>query len=213
MSTTTTTTKNTAILLVDTYKEFLDPSGKLYPRVAPSLQATDTIQNLHDVIATARSHHIPIFYCLHQQVTPTTYDKWLHASGPQKNGNREGMFLQGSPGVEIYPGMEPGDGDVVVSKHWSWSSFENTDLEYQLRQRDITRLVFAGMEASACIESTGRVAFERGFYITMLTDATAAFTQEAVDASQKFVWPMFANEVVTVKQWKETLGASSVIGS
>jgi nicotinamidase-related amidase len=53
------------------------------------------------------------------------------------------------------------NGDVL-------SSFENTDLEFQLRQRDINKLIFAGMETSACVESTARVAYERGFNITML---------------------------------------------
>lgn len=40
------------------------------------------------------------------------------------------------------------------------SSFANTDLEYQLRQRDITKLVFAGLTTNTCLESTARYARE-----------------------------------------------------
>jgi nicotinamidase-related amidase len=36
------------------------------------------------------------------------------------------------------------------------SGFENTDMNYQLRQRDVTNLVFAGFESHTCFESTAR---------------------------------------------------------
>lgn len=40
------------------------------------------------------------------------------------------------------------------------SSFANTDLDYHLRQRDITHVVVAGMVANTCLESTARYAVE-----------------------------------------------------
>ena len=46
------------------------------------------------------------------------------------------------------------------SKAEKSSYFANTDLDYQLRQRDITHLVFAGMAANTCLESTNQV-FQR----------------------------------------------------
>lgn len=42
----------------------------------------------------------------------------------------------------------------------SYSSFSNTDLDYQLRQREIKNLVFAGLTANTCLESTARHAYE-----------------------------------------------------
>jgi hypothetical protein len=40
------------------------------------------------------------------------------------------------------------------------SSFHNTDLDYQLRQRGIRNLVIAGMVTNTCVESTARYAYE-----------------------------------------------------
>jgi nicotinamidase-related amidase len=40
------------------------------------------------------------------------------------------------------------------------SSFEHTDLDYQLRQREISHLVIAGMAANTCMEATARHALE-----------------------------------------------------
>ena len=41
-----------------------------------------------------------------------------------------------------------------------FSGFANTDLDYQLRQREITHLIMAGMIANTCLESTARYARE-----------------------------------------------------
>lgn len=40
------------------------------------------------------------------------------------------------------------------------SSFANTDLDYQLTKRGIKKLVFAGLIANTCVESTARYAYE-----------------------------------------------------
>jgi nicotinamidase-related amidase len=48
-----------------------------------------------------------------------------------------------------------------------FSSFSNTDLDYQLRQRDITKLVTAGMTCNQCLELTSRTAIELGYNVTV----------------------------------------------
>jgi nicotinamidase-related amidase len=40
------------------------------------------------------------------------------------------------------------------------SSFQSTDLDYQLRQRDIQNLVMGGLTSNTCLESTARYAYE-----------------------------------------------------
>ena len=40
------------------------------------------------------------------------------------------------------------------------SSFHNTDLDFQLHQREITKVVIMGLTANACVESTARYAYE-----------------------------------------------------
>lgn len=200
---------NTAVLLIDPYNEFLHPDGKLYHKVATSLALNSTVEHIRELVATARSHHIPIYYCLHQPVHPHTFDGWLHLTDRQSDTRAGGSFQANTFGTEFYKDLEPdlAAGDVVVSKHWSWNSFENTDLEFQLRQRDIGRLVIAGMETSACVESTGRCAFERQFQVTMISDATAAFDERAKEGTVNYVWPLFAKEVITVGAWKKSLEA------
>lgn len=60
---------NTAIILTDPYNDFLDPEGKLTPRLSESIKAVGTIENLRKVVVAARAAKLPIFYSLHHQHT------------------------------------------------------------------------------------------------------------------------------------------------
>ncbi|TGO24074.1 hypothetical protein BPAE_0113g00310 [Botrytis paeoniae] len=201
-------TDKTAIVLIDPYNDFLHPKGKVNQLLAESLATTNTISHLQNLVTTARAQKIPIYYGLHQQVKAGFLAGWEHATSMQQSQRDSKTFEEGSWGVEIYEGLEPdveGNGDVVVSKHWCSSSFSNTDLDYQLKQRDITHLIFAGLTANTCLESTARYAYELGYHVTMLKDATAGFTTVAKDAATDLIWPLFANKVLTVEEWKKSL--------
>ncbi|KAJ6478763.1 Isochorismatase-like protein [Mycena vitilis] len=196
-------TKDTAIVLIDPYNDFLHPDGKLTPRLAGSLAKSNTIANIKTLLAYARAQGIPVYYGLHQQFHAGQYDDWKHMTAGHKGLRDNKIFEEGSWGAQFYEGLEPdfGNGDVVVSKHWNSSSFANTDLDFQLKQREIRNVVFAGLVANTCLESTARYAYELQYHVTMLTDATAGFTNEAKDAATSLIWPLFANEVTTVEGW------------
>ncbi|TAQ86470.1 hypothetical protein B7494_g5205 [Chlorociboria aeruginascens] len=207
---------STAIIITDPYNDFLHPSGKLYPLVATSLASTNTIPNLQALISYAHAHQIPIYYGLHQQVKPGFIAGWKHASPMQVSQLKNTAFEEGSWGVEIFEGLQPDveKGDVVVTREGKEgaqdyiysSSFQNTDLDYQLKQREVTHLVLAGLVANTCLEATARYAYEYGYHTTMLKDCTAGFTDEQKEAATELVWPLFANEVTTVGEWIETRG-------
>ncbi|KAK6600112.1 isochorismatase hydrolase [Botrytis cinerea] len=173
-------TNKTAIVLIDPYNDFLHPEGKVYPLMAESIADTNTITHLQNLVTTARAQKIPIYYGLHQQTKAGYLAGWKHATLTQQSQKENNVFAEGS-------------------------SFSNTDLDYQLKQRDITHLIFAGLTANTCMESTARYAYELGYHVTMLTDATAGFTTVAKDAATSLIWSLFANEVLTVEEWKKTL--------
>jgi nicotinamidase-related amidase len=116
-----TMTTDTAILLIDPYNDFLHKDGKANAALAESLKATDTISHIHHSIKAARSHKIPIFYCLHQQTTPHMFKGWQFMTESQKRVMGRMVFEEGSWGAKFFEGMEPDLdlGDTVVSKHWN----------------------------------------------------------------------------------------------
>lgn len=165
---------NLAVVLVDPLNDFLHPDGKLYSLVKRSLEANRTVEHMQVLVQHARNANIPIFYALHQQIGDESMAGWKHLNSSLLSIKKNRVFEEGSWGAKILDGMEPrpSNGDVVVSRHWNsrlvfgicyflsetekCSSFANTDLDYQLRQHDITHLVLAGMATNTCLESTAR---------------------------------------------------------
>lgn len=132
---------NTAIILTDPYNDFLDPEGKLTPRLSESIKAVGTIENLRKVVVAARAAKLPIFYSLHHQHTAHDCERlygrttasnnlmlrsdmgWTYKSATNIGVDTLKLVSEGSWGAEIYPGLEPDldAGDVVISKHWNSS--------------------------------------------------------------------------------------------
>jgi nicotinamidase-related amidase len=61
------------------------------------------------------------------------------------------------------------------------------DLDVSLRQRGITHLVVIGLLANTCVEVTGRYAAELGDHVTLVKDATAAYSEDRMYAAHE--WP------------------------
>ncbi|KAJ5994032.1 hypothetical protein N7451_009756 [Penicillium sp. IBT 35674x] len=186
----------TAIILIDPLNDFIHPDGKLFSRVEESVKATGTVDNLLRLVNGARNLRIPIYYGLHQPYRDGSYDGWNHMKETHLGLKKFEIFKVNSWGGEIHTGLEPDleNGDVVVSRHWNSSSFANTDLDYQLRQRDISHVVCAGMVANTCLETTARYALE-------LKDATAGFSQQLKEAATDLVLPTIVEEVLNVDDW------------
>jgi nicotinamidase-related amidase len=117
----TTDISKTAILLIDPLNDFLHKDGKMNGILSESLNHTQTISHIFDLVKAARAHKIPIFYGLHQPLNQNTFAGWKHMMAihhTQKDGS---VFEEGKFGSEILKGLEPvpENGDVVVGRHWT----------------------------------------------------------------------------------------------
>ncbi|PCG90329.1 Hypothetical protein PENO1_099760 [Penicillium occitanis (nom. inval.)] len=198
-------TTNTAVLLVDPLNDFLHPDGKLYASIEASLQDTQGIHHMKEVILAARKAEIPIFYGLHQPFRDGAFFGWKHMTPSNQRVEKLHLFEE-KWGGKILEGLEPdpANGDVIVSRHWNSSAFQNTDLSLQLRQREITHLVIAGLTTNTCVESTARYARELGYHVTLISDASVAFSLKLQEAARE-VWPLLG-DVKTTGEWVASLG-------
>jgi hypothetical protein len=58
-----------------------------------------------------------------------------------------------------------------------------------LKQKGITHVIVVGLLANTRIESTARYAMELGYDVTLVRDATAAFTHETMHAAHELNGP------------------------
>jgi len=68
--------------------------------------------------------------------------------------------------------VAPAPGETVITKSYP-SSFEQTSLDAELKQRGVTDLVLAGFMTHVCVNSTARAAFNHGYRPTVVAGATA----------------------------------------
>jgi nicotinamidase-related amidase len=81
--------------------------------------------------------------------------------------------LEGTWGAAFH-GVSPAPGEHVVTKRACFDAFLAGGFEEHLVRRGVGHLVFAGLYADVCVDSTARTAFQKGFHVTVLTDCTTS---------------------------------------
>jgi nicotinamidase-related amidase len=190
----------TGLLFVDPYNDFLSEGGKLWPRVKEVAEQVGLIANLKAIVRTAREKGIQVFIVPHHRWEAGDYAHWKHANPSQIATNNRQTFAKGTWGGDWHPDFVPQPGDVIIKEHWAQSGFANTDLDHQLRQHGVEKVIVIGLLANTCIESTGRFAMELGYHVTLVTDATAAFSQEMMHAAHKLNGPTYAHEILATAE-------------
>lgn len=186
----------TALLIVDPYNDFMSEGGKLYDAIKTTADASGLYANLRKIIPAAREAGIQVFIIPHHRSQPGEFAGWIAATPFQKAGAEMKAFEKGTWGGEFHPEFGPKAGDVVIKEHWAQSGFANTDLDAQLKQRGIRKLILVGLIANSCIESTARFGVELGYHVTLVTDATAAFNPEGMHAAHAVNAPTFAHSIL-----------------
>ena len=121
-------------------------------------------------------------------------------------GRQRQIFEKGTWGGTFHDDFQPQEGDIVAHEHWGSSGFANTDLDILLMQAGVERVILVGMIANTCIEATGRFAMELGYHVTLVKDATAAFSAEAMHAAHEINGPTYAHAITTTDALIAELG-------
>jgi nicotinamidase/pyrazinamidase len=152
-----------ALLVLDLQVDFVDPAGRLpisRDQISPVLAAANR------AIAAANGH-LAVAYIGNE------YGFWDIPG----NWFRRGAAMKSSFGSALDPLVTRIAGAPYFAKHRG-DAFSNDALERFLVSNDIERVVLAGVYADACIYCTARSAINRGYRVTVLTDAVGAASDE-----------------------------------
>ncbi len=192
--------EETAVLLVDPYNDFLSEGGKLWPRAKPIAEKVKLHEHLRAIVAAAREKSIRIFFVPHHRYTPGDYERWKHPTPYQLASAKRQTFAKDSWGGTFHDDFQMQPDDILIAEHWGSSGFANTDLDLQLKQFGIEKIIVIGLLANTCIEATGRIGMELGYHVTLVRDATAAFTEEAMHAAHEIDGPTFAHAILNTEE-------------
>lgn len=195
----------TAMLCIDPYNDFLADGGKMWPALSEVATSVGLHANLAKLRETAREAGIPNFVLPHHRHHDNDFEGWAHLTPSQQAAHQYQLFAEGTWGGEFYEGFGPDAGDIMIKEHWGASSFANTDLDVQLRQHGITHVIFIGLIANTCIETSARVAAELGYHVTLVRDATAAMSADAMQAAHEVNGPTYAQAILTTAEVVQAL--------
>ena len=91
-------------------------------------------------------------------------------------------LVHGSPQWQWAPGLVPAEGEAQLHKLFN-SSFEQTPLDAHLAALGATHLVLAGAATHWCIRATAHGALDRGYDLTLLSDAHTTGSMTLDDGS------------------------------
>jgi nicotinamidase-related amidase len=200
----------TGLLLVDPYNDFLHPEGKSYGKRKEVIEAVDLVDKMDRIVQAARQLKIQVFYVPHHRFDPSDFQRWKYANALQLLTKERQVFAKGSWGGEFHERFQMQPGDVLIREHWGSSGFANTDLDEQLKQHDIDRVILIGMIANTCVEATGRFAWEMGYHVTLVKDATAADNWETMKAAHEINGPNYAHAILTTEELLGILQEKSI---
>ena len=192
--------QRTALLVIDPYNDFISEGGKLWGRIQAVAEANDCVPHMLQVLNAARKVGLRVFYALHRRYRPGDYETWKYIAPIQKAAWDHRTFEYGEWGGEIRPEFVPQPGEIVAAEHWCSSGFANTDLDLQLKKHGIHQLIVTGLIAHTCVEATVRFAAELGYQVTVVRDATADYSDEAMHAALDVNIPNYASAIVGTEE-------------
>jgi nicotinamidase-related amidase len=105
---------------------------------------------------------------------------------------------------EFIPELDRQPSDIVILKR-QWGAFYGTDLDLQLRRRNLAAIILCGISTEAGVESTARDAYERGYELIFAEDAMTSSSAESHANSVQRIFPRMGR----VRSTDEILAALS----
>lgn len=124
------------------------------------------------------------FRAMEQEVIHTRIQS-LTRDGRDRGPGHKRLGLHAAPGskeAEFLEMVAPIGDEIVINKTAS-GVFTSTNIEYVLRNLNITALFMAGVYSNECVSTAIRDACDLGFYVTLVEDGCATVTPELQTAT------------------------------
>ena len=170
-------TINPALLVIDVQNGFVSKGGSYDLLGMDTSHYREIIPKIRDLINLCKNVRIPIFYT--QAVRESSGIDLLtrsHKILPKSREERikkKPICVRETWDAEIVDEIKPSENDHVVIKRRD-SAFHDTEIGVWLRSLKIDTLIFCGIDTSICVETSLRDAFNIGYDIVLISDATAS---------------------------------------
>jgi ureidoacrylate peracid hydrolase len=166
--------KRSALVVIDMQNAFVAPGA---PVEVPAARAI--VAPINRLAAELRRRGVPVIWVMHQNQEGGRdwagfFDTFV---APGKRAQAAAALAPGSELQKLYPALQAMPGDLRLPKN-RYSGFIKNDLETRLRDLGIDTLLLAGTKTNVCVECTARDAMMLDFKVVLLSDCTAALSDD-----------------------------------
>ena len=169
---------NLALVVVDMQNGFVAKNGS-YDRLGMNTPLyREIIPKIRELIDLCKSNEIPVFYTESvREASGIDLLTKIHTLLPKSREERLKIpiCVRGTWDAQTIDELKPreDEGDHIIIKRRD-SAFQDTELRVWLQSSGINVLIFCGVDTSICVETSIRDAFNLGYDIILISDATAS---------------------------------------
>jgi len=194
--------KETAVVLIEFQNEFCKPGGKIYDAVKDEINRQHTIENAKRLADGARKKGCLVIH------SPFVFDEGWQSThcgkGILANAKEGGAFRPNAWGTAIIDELKPAPTDILLQGKRALSGFTNTNLADILKERGIKNVATAGFLTNVCVEATSRSAYDMGYNVIIIKDATGATSRANQEYVEREVAPVLGS-AMTVDEFLASL--------
>jgi len=164
------------LIVVDMQNGFVAKGGSYDKLGMNTPPYREIIPKVKDLIQLCRSLDIPVFYTeAVREASGIDLLTKIHTLLPKSREERlkVPICVRGTWDAQTIDEIKPKDEDHIIIKRRD-SAFQDTELRVWLQSVGINVLVFCGVDTSICVETSIRDAFNLGYDIILISDATAS---------------------------------------
>ena len=192
--------KRTALVVIDMQNAFVAPGA---PMEVPG--ARGIVAPINRLAAALRQRGVAVIWVAHENRKDGRdwagfFDAFI---APGRRADAAAALAVGSQLQELFPSLQVQPGDLRVAKNrYSALILGASNLDQELKKRGVDTLLIAGTKTNVCCECTARDAMMLDYKVVMLSDCTAALSDDEQRATlenviQQFGDVLSADEVLT----------------
>jgi nicotinamidase-related amidase len=148
------------------------------------------LPNVRKLQDAFREHELEV---IHTRIQSLTMD------GRDRSPGHKRLNLHAAPGskeAEFIERVAPVENEIIINKTAS-GVFTSTNIQYILRNMEITGLFVVGVYSNECVSTAIRDACDLGFYVTLISDGCATVTPELQQATITTMKDRYARVLTT----------------
>lgn len=177
---------NPALIVIDVQNGFVSKGGSYDLLKMDTSNYRAVIPVIKELIEISRAAGIPVFYT--QAVRESSGIDLLtktHKILPKSREERimrKPICVRGTWDAGVVDDIKPAARDHIVIKRRD-SAFHDTEINVWLKSLGIDTLIFSGIDTSICVETSLREAFNIGYDIILISDATASSNRKHYEST------------------------------